>query len=164
MWLKAHMTMSLRKRNTDELAGKTRAILELSTAIRQELQLDDVGAVLIKEKHLEERIDTELKGGTISYASTNAKTETYSFRMASKKWITSNQWLTATLILASLVCMPLVLFEGYAFLTGYAMLLGMIIVRPLTSTIGSKTIFLFYWAILCALLLVLLAYFEHIEQ
>lgn len=164
MWLKAHMTMSLRKRNTDELAGKTRAILELSTAIRQELQLDDISAVLIKEKHLEERIDTELKGGTISYA--YAEMETYSFRMASKTWITANKWWIATLILAIAVCVVLLMFVVDLCLFGLAMLLGLIIVRPLTSTVGSRIVFLIYWTMPSALLQVvfLLAYLKRGEK
>jgi hypothetical protein len=162
MLLKAHMTMSLRKRNTDELAGKTRAVLELSTAIRQELQLDDISAVLIKEKHLEERIDTELKGGTISYAYADTKTETYSFRMASKTWITANKWWVATLILVIAVCIVLLMFVVDLCLFGLAMLLGLIIVRPLTSTVGSRIVFLIYWTMPSALLQVVfvLAYLK----
>lgn len=145
--------MALRQRHTDELAGKSRAVLELSDTMRRQLHLDNVDSILIKEKHLNGRIGTELKGGAISYAYSDARTQIYSFRTASKTWIRKNKWWTAIFILTTLCSAAswVTFFLTFSRLLYMIMLIStgmfpaMIIAPFLTSSTGSRVVFLCYW-------------------
>ena len=169
MWLKAHMTMTLRKQHIDEIPGRNRAVLMLSASIRQELLFDDADSALVKEKHLKNRIETELQGGIISYAYSDAKLHTPSFikaitilREAFRTWININKWWYAALVLTSLCATMFwvfVLADNFHILialwySGLVMLPGLIITLFLTSTTGSRAVLISYWCVLALIMFI----------
>ncbi|KAF2127858.1 hypothetical protein P153DRAFT_358024 [Dothidotthia symphoricarpi CBS 119687] len=80
MWLQTHYTMALRNRHADKISGEHLAVIELAAAMKKELNIEDTDAALLREKQLEQRVDKELRGGTISYAYTETELKTYSIK------------------------------------------------------------------------------------
>jgi hypothetical protein len=101
MWLRAHFTMTLRKRHPDDVSGAHRAILELAVAMQDELDIHDIDPSGLREKDLKERVDKELGGGAISYAYSKAELQTYSFRRGLSGWFKREKWWFAAIVVSS---------------------------------------------------------------
>ncbi|KAF2730980.1 hypothetical protein EJ04DRAFT_584472 [Polyplosphaeria fusca] len=92
MWLKAHKV--LQQCGDKEIAGKYKAVLELATAIQENLEphRGDGPKTEMTEAELQQRIDKDLKGGHMAYQVPVLRGEPIKFRRLLWAWFVRDKW------------------------------------------------------------------------
>lgn len=103
MWLKAHFTMKLRKRQHDEISGIHRGVIELSAAMQCELGMHNTDPFSLKEKELKEKVYKQLRGGGISYAYATKHSQMFSLRRGMKKWLKTDPLMIGNAVLITIL-------------------------------------------------------------
>jgi hypothetical protein len=152
MWLHAHFTMTLRDRHPDDISGEHRAVIELAVAMRCELDNHDVDPSKLREKQLEERVNKDLKGGTISYAYPNVKLQTYSIKKGALAWLKREKWWFSVTFITSLLCLTLWMTWNmrvrlfWFWICG--LWLGEVLAFCVGTTNGSRVLITLFWCII----------------
>ena len=151
MWLKAHLTMRIRNRKGP--SGDFKSIVELSEAIRAEMEKLGKDVNDLTNDELKELSREQLRGGKMGYVS-SIMPEHYSFRKGLSRWA-RQQWPWIILTTIHLVMAgTAILYYTFAywlfwihvfFLTGIAMLIA--------STTRSRV-----FLTICSYLVSLIAY------
>ena len=92
MWISTHYTIASDTHHPREIPGEYRAILELAAAMKTELDSQDTDVSVLCEKQLREKIDKEIRGGTISHAYPGSTLKVYSIRKGLKTWFKKDKW------------------------------------------------------------------------
>jgi hypothetical protein len=159
MWLRAHFTMTLRKRHPDNVSGANRAILELAVAMQDELDIHDLHPSLLREEELKDRVDKELKGGAISYAYPKADLQTYSIRKGLKGWFKREKWWFSAIFLTTLMCAtvwtPFTTGSFWFMFWCLGLWLGQIFAFSISTTNGSRILIILCWCIVSSIVIII---------
>jgi hypothetical protein len=151
MWLHAHFTMTLRDRHPDDISGEHRAVIELAVAMRYELDNHNVHPSKLREKQLEERVNKELKGGTISYAYPNVKLQTYSIKKGAMAWLKREKGWFSVIFITSLLCstlwMPGIMQVYLFWVWTCGLWVGEVLAFCVGTTNGSRVLITLCWCI-----------------
>lgn len=109
MWLREYFTLK-RTRDLSLTSGEHKAILELADAMQEELGIHHMNPSLLVEKELNDRVNNELKGGSISYYPANRERKACDITIEVTEWLKrERRWLFAFLmfsILSSTFAVP----------------------------------------------------------
>jgi hypothetical protein len=154
MWLRAHFTMAHRKRNSNDISGEHRAVLELAFAMQMELYLYDSDLSVLKEKDLRQRVNNELNGGAISYSYANAEMKMYSMRKQLKNWLKNEKWWFTAIFVTSLLLGAVWTGSNEGMILTFGMCavwLGLFLAICLGTTNGSRILIVLFWSVVSAI-------------
>jgi hypothetical protein len=158
MWLRAHFTMTLRKRHPEDISGEHRAVIELAVTMQYELDIHDVVPSTLREKELKERVNKELKGGAIFYAYAKAELQTYNMKKGLKAWFKREKWWFSAMVVTSLLCSSLWMVPDIGFYFFWFWCFGLWVAQVCAfcvgTTNGSKALITLFLCVLCAIVVI----------
>jgi hypothetical protein len=157
LWLRAHFTLKLRNHDSRQTSGPHKAILELSAAMEKQLDLEDTDAAILIEEQLDERINNELKGGAIFYASAYPLPAGYSFRKGTKEWIKREKWWLVVLFVATTFVSTTWMLAWWLGSWSWGIWGSVILAKMFGTTAGSRWLIGLFGGIISAIIICALA-------
>jgi len=158
MWIYTHFTIASNNGHFEEVSGEYRAVLKLAAAMRIELDIEDTDLSMLREKQLKERIDKEIKGGTVFHAYPDSTLKTHSIRNGLKTWFKKDKWWLLAMLGTSVLCsMGWSFFFGEVNVWLSGVWLGQFWAFCLGTTLGSRLLIILLHSLVAGLTVAVLA-------
>ncbi|CAI6336751.1 unnamed protein product [Periconia digitata] len=157
MWLRAHLTMKIRDRQTSGVAGKNRAVLELAESMQKELGLYDIEPHTLRESELEERIKKEARGGAIAYAYPDEQPPKYNLMKGLKGWYRREKWWIGAVFVVVVLLSTMWMVNGPLWYWCLGEFLALIFGMCIGSTTSSRIFMVFILSVVDAIIVISLA-------
>lgn len=148
LWLRAHFTFKLRGWDFNQVSGEHKAVLELAKAMQEDLDIKSSHCSLLIEKHLKERIDKELSGGSFSYSPAYPELKGYSFRRGTKTWIKQNIWWFVAIMASTVFCGVGWMAHAMVWIWNFGLWVGLLLAVCIGTSNGSRILITLFWSTL----------------